>query len=230
MFRVILLAIFVLSVWYWWRKLKGLPTSERRAFAFRSALWVVLAIALGLAATGKMHWIGAGLAALLPLFSFLFKWGRRALPIMRILGRFKTVPSQFTTKSLTVTINFSTQHMDGKVLTGSFSEKLLSELTTEELDSLALELKANDRESAALLYAYRFRRGGSNSRKQDNFSNQDLAGISVEEAREILGVTEGDSSENIIKAHKRLMQRLHPDRGGSGYLAAKINAAKDRLV
>ena len=165
-----------------------------------------------------------------PLFSFLFKWGRRALPIMRILGRFKTIPSQFTTKSLTVTINFSTQHMDGKVLTGSFSEKLLSELTTEELDSLALELKANDRESAALLYAYRFRRGGSNSRKQDNFSNQDLAGISVEEAREILGVTEGDSSENIIKAHKRLMQRLHPDRGGSGYLAAKINAAKDRLV
>ena len=103
MFRVILLAIFVLSVWYWWRKLKGLSISERRAFVFRSAIWVVLAIALGLAATGKMHWIGAGLAALLPLFSFLFKWGRRALPIMRILGRFKTIPSQITTKTLTVT-------------------------------------------------------------------------------------------------------------------------------
>ena len=230
MFRLIILALFLVSVWYWWRKLKGLSTAERRSFIFRSAFWVVLTIAIGLAVTGKMHWIGAGIAALLPLFSFLFKWGRRALPLMRIIGRFKTVPSQFTTKSLKVTINFSTQHMDGKVLTGSFSERLLSELTSEELELLAEELKTNDRESAALLYAYRFRSGGSNSRKQDNYSNQDLTGISTEEARDILGVTAENSPEEIIKAHKRLMQRLHPDRGGSGYLAAKINAAKDKLL
>ncbi len=107
MFRVILLAIFVLSVWYWWRKLKGLSISERRAFVFRSAIWVVLAIALGLAATGKMHWIGAGLAALLPLFSFLFKWGRRAVPYNENTGKIQnSTHPQFTTKSLIVTINF----------------------------------------------------------------------------------------------------------------------------
>ena len=54
--------------------------------------------------------------------------------------------------------------------------------------------------------------------------------LSNEEALKILGLQPGASKEDIGKAHKRLMQRLHPDRGGSDYLAAKINAAKDQLL
>ncbi|MDB2555048.1 DnaJ domain-containing protein, partial [Porticoccaceae bacterium] len=54
--------------------------------------------------------------------------------------------------------------------------------------------------------------------------------FSTEEAYKILGLEDGASTEEVIKAHKRLMQRLHPDRGGSDYLAAKINRAKDKLV
>ena len=230
MFQLIIFVIGVLSAWYWWTKLKAMTPSAKSSYIRWSAFWIVLAIALVLVRTGTMHWIGAGLAALLPLISFLFKWGRRALPIVRILSRFKTVPSQFKTKSLAVTINFSNQHMDGKVLTGAFVDKLLSELTIEQLDILASEFKKNDRESAALLYAYRLRNGNSKTQEQDKFTSQELSGLSVEEARDILGVTAESSSDDIIKAHKRLMQRLHPDRGGSGYLAAKINAAKDTLI
>ena len=227
--RLILLVALIFMLWYWWKTIKGLSIEEKRPFLWRSAFWVVLAASLILVVSGRMHWVGAGLAVLIPLGKTLLAFGFRALPILRLLGRFKTTPSQFKTKSLKVTINFSNSQMDGEVLIGELAGKNLSDLTDDELENLAAQLKDVDRESYALLYAYRMRRGNAGQQSDGGFNSDNFTGLSESEAYEILGLDQTASKEDVIKAHKRLVQRLHPDRGGSDYLAAKINAAKDRL-
>ena len=228
--RLVLLVGLIFIVWYWWSTVKGLPAERKRPFLWRSAFWAVLSISVILVVSGRMHWVGAGLAALIPLGKTFLAFGFRALPILRLLGRFKTSPSQFKTKSLNVTINFSNSQMDGEVLIGDLAGKKLSELSDEQLESIATQLKDIDRESYALLYAYRMRRGNAGQQNEDGFNAESFNGLSESEAYDVLGLDPNASKEEVIKAHKRLVQRLHPDRGGSDYLAAKINAAKDRLA
>ena len=54
--------------------------------------------------------------------------------------------------------------------------------------------------------------------------------MSREQALEVLGLKAGHTKDDVIQAHRRMMQKLHPDRGGSDYLAAQINQAKETLL
>ena len=75
---------------------------------------------------------------------------------------------------------------------------------------------------------YRKRKQGQDGQQQTGAKAG--ASLSLEEAYQVLGLEQGASRDEVIEAHRKLMQKLHPDRGGNDYLAASLNQAKDLLL
>jgi DnaJ-domain-containing protein 1 len=125
--------------------------------------------------------------------------------------------------------------MTGEVLDGRFRGRQLDQLNLQELRSLLEECEQNDAQSAAVLQAYLERThsreyGASHAGAGATSERAGGSPMTRTEAYEILGLSPGAGAQEIIDAHRRLMQKLHPDRGGSTYLAAKLNQAKDLLL
>ena len=140
--------------------------------------------------------------------------------------------STIRTKYFRMELDHDSGNMDGTVLLGSFSQRRLSDLSLEELRRVITECR-DETDSAQVLVAYMDR----NYPDWRDFSEADCyenpasdAQIDHKLALEILGLEEPIVQDDVIKAHRRLMQKLHPDRGGSDYLAKRINLAKDFLV
>ncbi len=230
--RLILLLLVLFGAWYGWRRLQSMTAQERRR-----ALWVwgsaaLVMVTLGLVATGRMHWVGAVIAALIPLLKFGIAMLLQALPLLRIWGR-KRGPSRVKTAGLEVVFNFATGEADGELFTGPHGGRRLGDLDEDQLREQFDYFQANDRQSALLLRAYLLKRGFAGYGTGDGASGSRAVAqqeMGEEQAFQILGIKPGASRDDIVKAHKRLIQKLHPDRGGNDYLASMINAAKDRLL
>jgi DnaJ-domain-containing protein 1 len=129
-------------------------------------------------------------------------------------------------------------HMEGRCLTGRFAGRTLSSLSDEELLALLEDLKASDQQGAALIGAYLdwrtkgWREQGAEEapRAEPRRPRGGRIRMTREEAYEVLGLKKGASDEEIRAAHRKLMMKLHPDQGGSTYLAARINEARDLLL
>lgn len=144
-------------------------------------------------------------------------------------GQSSTIRTQY----LAMELDHDTGNIDGVVLLGTFKGAQLSELSINDLKSLREECGA-DADSRQILDAYLDRnhedwRDGTQSRNDSEIA-VDEASMTRELALEILGLEGDPSIEDVSKAHRALMQRMHPDRGGSDYLAKKINQAKDFLL
>ena len=75
-----------------------------------------------------------------------------------------------------------------------------------------------------------YRTGGNNGKQQSQYFSAASGTMTVEEASKILAVPMTATDKEIIDAHRRIILKNHPDRGGSSYLAAQINRAKEVLL
>ncbi len=128
-------------------------------------------------------------------------------------------------------LDHDTGEMSGTVLKGSHTGAPLDRLGRDELMALYREAANDDAESARLLEAWLDRRVGPEWRDSGQHADASAReAMTREEAMKILGLKEGATEDDIRSAHRRLMKQVHPDRGGSDYLAAKINRARDVLL
>lgn len=147
--------------------------------------------------------------------------------------------SRVTTATLDLELDLDSGAMRGRVLTGPLAGRALDSLTPAELAGLWQDCQFTDPPSAQLLEAYLdrvhaswrddlSRAGGRRDGARASAAAADA--MTRAEALALLGLEEGASADAIRHAHRELMKRVHPDHGGSGYLAAKINAAKSLLL
>lgn len=235
-----LLVVFATIVaWAW---LRSQPGSQRKP-AIRKLVLIAGVILLGvLALTGRLNLLFAGLVFLLPVL-------RRLLPSL-LAGSLPGFggggakassgnQSHVSSDILNMTLDHDSGDMTGKIVKGPMAGRALADLGESEFIELLQYCREQDEDSARLLESYLDRRFGDSWRADDapgadnaeGDGHPDSGGALTEnEALDILGLEAGASRDEIIQAHRRLMQKMHPDRGGSNYLAARVNEAKERLL
>ena len=210
------------------------PARLARAVKWGGISVAVLALlALLVLTEGRILFLAAPLAALLPA------WRRLRPAFSGMRGPGANSSSTVETTHIRMTLDHDTGTMSGTVLQGRFAGMRLEELRPPELLALLRECRAGDEEGARLMEAY-LDRVRSNWR-DEMASDWGRAGsapppppnapdVSVEEAYAILGLRPGADEDAIRAAHHRLMKQVHPDHGGTDYLATKINRARDVLL
>ena len=137
-----------------------------------------------------------------------------------------------------MTLDHDSGAMRGEILRGTFAGRDLNDLNLDQLVELLAECRRHDGEAAQVLEAYLDRTQGSDWRRNaagysehhggygNSNQNAGRGSMTMVEACEVLGLEANPSPSEVREAHKRLMLKLHPDKGGSSYLAAKNQSSQ----
>ena len=184
---------------------------------------LAVAIPLGIFGAGLLGWSPFGTSG----FSSI--GGMFGAGSTRSAGQTSKVRSQF----LDMTLDHDSGELSGRFVAGPFAGHDLSEF---DLPQLMAMIPGLDAESVALFESYLDRRfpAWRQDAQAEAAGGQGRAAsggkMTDEEAYQILGLQPGASRDEIGRAHRALMKKLHPDQGGSTYLAARVNEAKDTLL
>jgi hypothetical protein len=175
----------------------------------------------------------ASYALPLALFGSWLLWGRSGAPWLGGTGaRSPGQVSRVTTDHLELELDHDSGELQGRVRKGVFAGRNIQGLAPAEIALLWQDCRFADPQSAQLLEALLDR--VHPTWREDMARAEAEPGVggvmTRAEAYEILGLRPGASDEEVRRAHRELMLKMHPDRGGSSYLAAKINQAKDLLL
>lgn len=231
-------AVYFLLKWYADASVKQIKASAK---------WIgVTVLLLGIAILAVTGRLGAALALLGAFFAWAWRVFHMVNAARQFTGMFRSFgfsqglgagpaagnASQVASAYLTMVLDLASGAMDGEVTAGRYRGQRLGKLSLADLMELRREVAA-DADSERLLEAYL-------DRVHPDWRETSGAGpsgppapagaMTREEALRILGLPDGASPEEIKAAYRRLMAQLHPDRGGSDYLAAKVNQANDFLA
>lgn len=234
--RLILLAAIAFVLYILFKRAQAAPPHKRRGEFIKLALGIAVVTVILLALAGKMHWIGVALTGALVALRTLGPSLIRFFPLLAARlgqspGASAGQSSTVATAILRMQLDHESGDLSGEVLTGRFEGWRLQDMERSQLEELFSYCQREDPDSARLLDSYLQQRFpgetdfGTGQPPPDSGS-----GMSRKEALAVLGVQEDASEEDIVAAHRKLMQKMHPDRGGNDYLAAKINQAKDVLL
>ena len=233
--RLLLLLAIAVVVYILFKRVQSLPPHKRKAQYTKLGVAIAVMLVIGLTLTGKMHWIGAALTGLLVAARQLLPTLIRLFPMLASLksrgapgsGQSSTVETEI----LRMQLDHDSGSLEGEVLRGSYQGWRLTDMDKTQLQELLDYCRSEDRDSVQLLETYLQQRfGGEYASGQAGGGPASTSAMNRKEALAVLGLGEAATREDIIAAHRKLMQKIHPDRGGNDYLAAKINQAKDLLV
>jgi len=225
---LIALAVVVAGLWLI-RKAAKMPPQAARNFAQKLGGGAVIAFSGLLALRGQMQiaipvfLFGAGLIGKTTAFPNGFSWGAKST------GQ----KSRVATSLLAMELDHDSGTMEGEVLSGPSKGRRLSQLAESDLRAFHMLCTGSADQSRALFEAWldRNKPEWRAAWGQGAASAKSTSGpMSRDEALAVLGLKSGATEEEIRTAHRRLMKDFHPDKGGSDYLASKINAAKDTLL